>query len=275
MENASTIWKDGGRSLDELNHISRHIRRTIIDIAHMSKTPHVGSSLSCVDILTVLYFRVLRLEPWDRRDIFILSKGHASLALYATLANKGIIDKTLLNGYFQNKGTLPAHLDRFTAKGVEVSAGSLGHGFNIGLGIAYGFIKKGEGRRVYTLIGDGESQEGSIWEGALFAPKLGIDNFTAIMDYNNLQGYGRARDICAFEPVTAKWRAFGWHTIEIDGHDHKALYDALMEDSRSRPKMIIARTTKGKGVSFMEDELKWHYFIVTDEYREEALRELA
>lgn len=257
-----------------LDKITREIRKTIIEIAHMSKTPHVGSSLSCVDLLTVLYFRILRLEPWEKRDIFILSKGHAALTLYSTLAARNIIDDSLLEGYFQNKGTLPAHLDRFTARGVEVSAGSLGHGFNIGLGMAYGFKKMGEDRQVYALVGDGESQEGSVWEGAMFAPRLGIDNFTAIMDYNNLQGYGRARDICSFEPVKAKWEAFGWHTIEIDGHDHEVIEKALREDSRGRPKMIIARTTKGKGISFMEDEMKWHYFIVTDKHRKEALKEL-
>ena len=243
-------------------------------MANQTKTPHVGSSLSCVDILTVLYFDVLRLDNWEERDIFILSKGHAALSLYSTLAVKGIIDEEMLAGYFMNDGTLPAHLDRFTGKGVEVSAGSLGHGFNVGLGIAFGFKKKGEPRKVYAIIGDGESQEGSIWEGALFASKLGLNNFTAIMDYNNLQGYGRARELCHFEPVKAKWEAFGWYTIKVDGHDHKAMKEAFEEDPEDRPKMIIACTTKGKGISYMEDKLIWHYYIVTDGHKEEALEEL-
>lgn len=257
-----------------IENFAREIRRVIIELANKSKSPHVGSALSCVDILSVLYFYVLKLDPWEERDIFILSKAHAAMSLYGTLAVKGIIDRSLLNGYYQNNGTLPAHLDRFSAKGVEVSAGSLGHGFNIGLGIAYGFKRKGSGRKVYTVIGDGESQEGSIWEGALFGSKLGLDNFTAIMDYNNLQGYGRAREICSFEPIKSKWEAFGWHAIEVGGHEINALKDAFSEDAGGKPKIIIAHTTKGKGVSFMEDQLIWHYYIVTDDHKENALREL-
>ncbi len=258
----------------DLQEISKQIRRSIIEAANRSKSPHVGSALSCVDLLTVTYFDVLRLNPWKGRDIFILSKGHAAMALYSTLAVRGIIDKDLLEGYLQNNGTLPGHLDRFAVKGVEVSAGSLGHGFNIGLGMAYGFKRKREDRKVVALIGDGESQEGSIWEGALFASKLGIDNFTAIMDYNNLQGYGSARDLCSFEPVKAKWEAFGWHAVEVDGHNLGGLKDAFHEDCKGKPKMIIASTTKGKGVTFMENQLKWHYFIVTDEHKKTALEEL-
>ncbi len=258
----------------DMIEISKRIRRKIIDMANRSKGPHIGSSLSCVDILTALYFVILRLEPWEKRDIFILSKGHAAMSLYSTLAVRGIIDEGLLDGYYCDNGSLPAHLDRFTAKGVEVSAGSLGHGFNIGLGIAFGFKKSNYDRKVYALIGDGESQEGSVWEGALFAPKLGLNNFTAVMDFNNLQGYGRAKSICSFEPVRAKWQAFGWHAVDVDGHDLSALKDAFNEDPKGKPKIIIACTTKGKGVSFMEDQLVWHYYVVTDEHRERALQEL-
>lgn len=257
-----------------LKDIARETRKTIITIANKSKSPHVGSALSCVDILITLYFEKLKLEPWEERDIFIMSKGHAALSLYCVLSRRGIIDKNLLDGYYQNNGTLPAHLDRFTAKGVEVSAGSLGHGFNIGLGIAYGFKKKKENRKVYVLIGDGESQEGSIWEGALFASKLGIDNFTAFLDYNNLQGYGRPNEICSFEPVVDKWKSFGWDVYKIDGHDFAEINHALQQPNHRKPKIIIAKTTKGKGVSYMENELKWHYYIVTDEHRDKALREL-
>ncbi len=254
--------------------IAKEIRKTIIRVSNNSKSAHVGCSLSCVDILTVLYFKKMNIEPWEKRDIFILSKAHAATALYSTLVVRGIIDKKLLDGYYKNDGTLPAHLDRFVAKGIEVSAGSLGHGFNIGLGIAYGFKKMKEIRKVYVIIGDGETQEGSIWEGALFAPKLGIDNFTAIIDYNNLQGYGRAREICEFEPLKAKWEAFGWYTIEIDGHNLQEIDSALNSDFKGKPKVIIAHTIKGKGVSFMEDKLIWHYYIVTDELKEKALEEL-
>jgi len=260
--------------MTDLNKIAKRIRKTIIHLAYNSKGPHVGSALSCVDILTTLYFKKLNLKDWRNRDIFILSKAHSAMALYATLAEKGILDKSILDGYHKNDGTLPAHLDRITARGVEVSAGSLGHGFNMGLGMAYGFKKKNLNRKVYVLIGDGETQEGSIWEGALFAPKLGLDNFTAIIDYNNLQGYGRANEICQFEPLKLKWESFGWDTQEVDGHNFTEIENSLNTDSEGKPKIIIACTTKGKGVSFMEDKLIWHYYIVTDEIKERALKEL-
>jgi transketolase len=261
--------------MQNITDIAKEVRRTVIEMAHRSKSAHVGSALSCVDIMTVLYWEIMKLEPWQDRDIFILSKAHAAMSLYSTLAIKGVINKNMLDGYFQNNGTLPAHLDRFTAKGIEVSAGSLGHGFNIGLGMAYGFKKRKNNKKVYTIIGDGESQEGSIWEGAFFASKLGIDNFTAIIDYNNLQGYGRPCEICSYEPITDKWKAFGWHAIEVDGHDMESLVSAFKESSNGKPKVIIAHTIKGKGVSFMENQLIWHYYIVTEEHREKALQELA
>ena len=250
------------------------IRRTILDMANRSKSPHVGSCLSPVDILSTLYFEELNLDPWEQRDIFILSKGHAAMALYSTLAHRGIIDYQLLEGYYQDNGSLPAHLDKTTAKGVEVSAGSLGHGFNIGLGIAYAFKKKQLNRRVFVMVGDGECQEGSIWEGALFAPKMNLDNFTVIIDYNNLQGYGRPSEICNFEPLADKWSAFGWNAIEIDGHNYDDIRSAFKADNNGKPKVIIAKTVKGKGVSFMEDQLIWHYFIVTDAHKEQAFGEL-
>lgn len=257
-----------------LTTIAKEVRRGIIEMAHRSGSPHVGSALSCADILTVLYFCELRLDVWEERDIFILSKAHAAMALYSILAERGIIGREILDGYYLDGGTLPAHLDRFSARGIEVSAGSLGHGFNIGLGMASGFKRRGSDRRVVALIGDGEAQEGSIWEGALFAPTLGLDNFTAIMDCNNLQGYGRPQELCAFEPMQAKWEAFGWYALEIDGHNPEAIKAALKMDSLGKPRIILARTQKGKGVSFMEDELVWHYYKVTDQYREQALQEL-
>jgi len=258
----------------DLLEVSKDIRKTIINMAYRAKSPHVGSCLSCVEILTALYFDTMRIEPWEERDIFVLSKGHAAMCLYATLALRGIIDKSLLDGYYQNDGTLPAHLDRFSVRGIEVSAGSLGHGFNIGIGMALGFKRRNNKRKVYTVIGDGESEEGSIWEGALFTPKLGIDNFTAIIDYNNLQGYGCPRNICAYEPIKAKWEAFGWYAIEVNGHDFKEIQSALRQDSVGKPKIIIAHTVKGKGISFMENRLEWHYFIISDKDKEKALHEL-
>jgi len=276
--NSSEIDQEIGTNIlnKNLAKIAQEARKLIIEVAWRSKSVHVGSALSCVDLLVALYFHELNIneKDWENRDIFVLSKAHAAMALYAILTMKGIISREIFMGYLQNDGTLPAHLDRFTSKGIEVSAGSLGHGFNMALGMAYGYKARGDKRKIYTLIGDGESQEGSIWEGALFGSKLGLDNFTAIMDYNNLQGYGRAREICSFEPVKSKWEAFGWHAIEVGGHDFDAIKGALCEDTQGKPKIIIAHTTKGKGVSFMEDQLIWHYYIVTDEHRDKALREL-
>ncbi len=260
----------------KLKQIAREARRLIIEVAHKSKSPHVGSSLSCVDLLVSLYFHELNIDEnnWEKRDIFVLSKAHAAMALYAILTIKGLISKEKFFGYLQNDGTLPAHLDRFTAKGIEVSAGSLAHGFNIALGIAYGFKLKGDKRSVFTLIGDGESEEGSIWEGALFAPKLGIDNFTAILDYNNLQGYGRPSEICYYEPVIDKWNAFGWQAYRVDGHNFVEIINAFRQPNNGKPKIVIADTIKGKGVSFMENELKWHYFVVTEEVKKQAMQDL-
>ena len=262
-------------SVEQIRDAAFAIRREIIEMAYRSGGPHVGSALSCADILATLYCRILRLEPWEQRDIFILSKAHAAMALYAALSVREIIPPELLRSYCVDGGILPAHLDRKSCDGIECSGGSLGHGFNIGLGMAYGFKCQASDRRVYVVIGDGESQEGSIWEGAMFAPQQGLDNFTAIMDYNNLQGYGRPGDICYFEPVAAKWEAFGWHVCHADGHDHGSMLQAFAENCQGKPKLIIARTTKGKGVSFMENELIWHYYIVTAEHRANALKELS
>lgn len=260
----------------ELKLIADEVRRLIIEVAYRSKSAHVGTSLSCVDLMVSLYFHELYIDKrdWRNRDMFVLSKAHAAMALYAVLTVKGLIDRETFLNYMQDGGTLPAHLDRFTAEGIEVSAGSLGHGFNMALGMAHGYKIRQDKRKVFTLIGDGESEEGSIWEGALFAAKLGIDNFTALLDYNNLQGYDRPNDICYYEPIEDKWRAFGWEVCRINGHSFPDILDALKRPNNGRPKIIVADTIKGKGVSFMEDELKWHYFIVTKDYKEKAMQDL-
>lgn len=260
-----------------LNKISRQARKLIIEGACRSGGPHVGSCLSCIDLLVSAYFcgeLNIKRRNWNRRDIFILSKGHAALSLYAVLLLKGFISKKTFEAYYQNDGSLPAHLDRFSAKGIETSAGSLGHGFNMALGMAYGYKLKKDKRKIFTLIGDGESQEGSIWEGALFASKLGLDNVTAIMDYNNLQGYGRPKEICHFEPIIDKWKAFGWQVYRVDGHDFSEIISAFKKPHNRKPKIIIADTCKGKGVSFMEDQMKWHYYVVSEELKDKAVKEL-
>ena len=275
--NSQPIQKSSAPDLNLLQEQAKQARRLIIEVAHRSKSCHVGSSLSCVDMLIALYFHKMHIveSDWEKRDIFILSKAHAAMALYAMLTLKDLICLEDFFGYFQNDGTLPAHLDRFTGKGIEISAGALGHGFNIGLGIAHAFKLQKNPRQVYSLIGDGESMEGSIWEGAQFSPKLKLDNFTAFMDHNNLQGYGRSTELCQFEPIDEKWKAFGWEVFRINGHNFTEIISALQAPHCGRPKIIIADTIKGKGVSFMEDEMKWHYFIVSDEFKDRALAELS
>ncbi|WP_035587187.1 transketolase [Hippea jasoniae] len=252
---------------------AKNIRKNILKIANLSKSPHVGSALSVVDILTVLYFQILRLQDYEKRDIFILSKAHSAMALYATLYEKGFLKEDELLSYYQNGGVLPAHTDRASNKYIEISAGSLGHGFPIGCGMAYSFRLKESDRKVYVLMGDGESQEGSVWEAAMLAPHLGLNNLTIIIDRNNLQGYGRASELLSYEPIDKKFEAFNWDVFRIDGHNYKEIEETL-KIKTSKPKAVICDTVKGKGVSFMENQLKWHYFVVTDELLEEALKEL-
>jgi len=252
-----------------------NIRKNILRIANKSKGPHTGTALSCVDILSVLYFDTLNIKSFDdeNRDIFILSKGHGAMALYATLYEKKYLNEEDFFSYYQNDGALPAHLDRDTNEAIEVSSGSLGHGLPQALGFAYSKKLKNLDSKVYVLMGDGETQEGSIWEAAMLAPKMGLDNLTVLIDRNNLQGYGRPSELVSFEPIDEKFRSFNWNVLRVDGHDTAAIKNALDVVS-DKPKMIICDTLKGKGVSFMEDEMKWHYYIVTDEFMNEGIAEL-
>jgi len=256
-----------------MKKILKNIRKNIIHIAHLSKSPHIGSALSCVDIIGTLYFKILKLEPFEKRDIFILSKAHSAMALYATLYEKNYFTKKEFESYYQNGGILPAHTDKKSNKYIEISGGSLGHGLPIGVGMAYSMKLKKEKRKVFVLMGDGESQEGSVWESAMIAPKLNLDNLIVFIDRNNLQGYGRADELLSYEPIDDKFRAFNWEVIRIDGHNVNEIIKAVKLKT-DKPKMIISDTTKGKGVKFMEDKLIWHYYIVTDEIKREALRKL-
>jgi len=256
-----------------LKDYALNIRKNIIELANRSKSPHVSSALSCVDILTTLYFDVLNLDDYENRDIFLLSKAHSAMALYATLYERGVLSRDELFSYYQNGGILPAHIDRFSNRYIEISAGSLGHGLPIGLGIAHSLKLKKSNRKVFVLIGDGESQEGSIWESAMFAPKLKLNNLTLVVDRNNLQGYGRADELLSYEPIDKKFKIFHWEVFRIDGHNFKELRNAFYADTK-KPKVIIADTTKGYGVDFMEDKLIWHYYIVTDEVKKRALKAL-
>ena len=251
------------------------IRQNILRIAHSSKGPHTGTALSCVDILTVLYFDTLNINSFEdeNRDIFILSKGHGAMALYSTLYEKGLLSKEELFSYYQNNGTLPAHLDKESNKAVEVSSGSLGHGLPQALGFAYSKKLKKLDSNVFVLMGDGETQEGSVWEAAMLAPKMGLNNLTVFIDRNNLQGYGRPSELVSFEPIDEKFKSFNWDVHRIDGHNIELIKETISKPSL-KPKVIICDTIKGKGVSFMEDEMKWHYFIVTDEFLEKGLKEL-
>ncbi|DAB33018.1 MAG TPA: transketolase [Sulfurospirillum sp. UBA11407] len=259
----------------ELQQRSVNIRKNILKIAHLSRGPHTGTALSCVDILSVLYFKVMHISSFEdiNRDIFIMSKGHGAMALYATLFEKGYLNEEAFLSYYQNDGKLPAHLDKDTSKAIEVSSGSLGHGLPQALGFAYSKKLKELNSKVYVLMGDGESQEGSVWEAAMLAPKMGLDNLTVLIDRNNLQGYGRPSELVSFEVLDEKFKSFNWDVFRVDGHDLEAIEKALLAKN-DKPKVIICDTIKGKGVSFMEDEMKWHYFIVTEEFLAQGVAEL-
>lgn len=261
----------------------KEIRKTILSMANRAGSPHVGSALSCVDIIETLYSRVMNIPiPYDanryeKRDIFILSKAHSAMALYATLYHIGAMSLEGVEGYYQNNGTLPAHTDRTKSPYIEISAGSLGHGLPIGLGMAYGIKKHNEDRRVFVLLGDGECQEGSNWEAAMLAPKLGLDNLIVLIDKNNLQGYGRATELVDFENFSQKWKSFGWECMEVDGHNGDEIFQSIDNFKKSgskRPLCVVCHTVKGKGVPFMEDRLEWHYYLVTDEIYNRALEVL-
>ena len=253
---------------NELMELSRKIRLHVLDMVTYSKTSHIGAAYSIVEILVTLYFKILNIDPSDlkneTRDKFILSKAHGSAALYATLFEKGIFPKEFLQKYCIDGGILPAHLDKTNIPGIEFSLGSLGHGFSVGLGMAISNQQSGNNGKIYVIIGDGECNEGSIWEGAMLASHLKLSNFTAILDYNKLQSFGRTNDVINQEPLSERWRAFGWDVIEVDGHNFNQLQEAFLLQHK-KPKIIIAHTIKGKGVSFMEDRLEWHYKSPNDD----------
>jgi transketolase len=233
-----------------------------------------------VEILVVLYNRVLHINPSDpdlpERDRFILSKGHGCAALYAVLAERGFFPLDWLSTFYQNGSRLGGHIMHANVPGVEVSTGSLGHGLSIAAGMALAAKRDGKAYRVFVLLSDGECDEGSTWEPALFAPHHKLDNLVAIVDYNKIQSLGTVQEVMDLEPLADKWRAFGWAVREIDGHNMLEIEEALTQTSYSpgRPSCLIAHTVKGKGVSFMEDRLLWHYRWPQGEEFEAALAEL-
>ncbi len=260
--------------------MARSVRRSLVEISHRDHIPHLGSSLSCVDILAALYGGVLSVSPERAsdpdRDRFLLSKGHAACALYATLSERGFIPRDLLRGIGSAGHPLEEHPGPRCAPGVEAATGSLGHGLSLGAGMALAGRLQGRSYRVYVLMSDGECNEGSVWEAAMLAPALRLERLAAIIDFNGWQATGRSRETTALDPLAAKWAAFGWSVREVDGHDPEALDAALrnVPDGTGRPVAVVARTVKGKGISFMEDDNNWHYRIPDAGELTRALAEL-
>lgn len=268
-------------SLQELEAIAKRLRRQIVTMIGQAGSGHPGGSLSCVEILAALFFRVMRVDPRDfcnpDRDRFILSKGHAAPALYATLAERGFFPVKELLTLRKMGSRLQGHPDMTCTPGVEMNSGSEGLGLSFGIGQALAARLDERPYRVYVLLGDGECQEGQIWEAALFAHHHKVDNLTAIVDRNRIQLSGFTEDIISLDPLKEKWQAFGWHAMEIDGHSFLQLFQALeaARSTRGRPTILIARTVKGKGVSFMENNPEFHGKPPTPAEVEQALKELA
>lgn len=267
--------------IQSLEERAKAIRRHIITMLGEAGSGHPGGSLSAADIVSVLYFDTMKLDPeqpaWAGRDRFVLSKGHAAPVLYAALAEKGYFPVAELKTLRKLGSRLQGHPDMKKLPGVEMSTGSLGQGLSAAIGMALGLRLDGGDQRVYALLGDGEVQEGQIWEAAMAAGHFKLDNLTAFLDYNNLQIDGPVDVVMNVAPLPEKWRAFNWHVIEIDGHDIQQILQALAEAqaTKGKPTMIIAKTIKGKGVSFMENQVGWHGNAPKPEQVEQALAELA
>ena len=248
-----------------LSILAKDIRKKLLFMHCKAGTSHIGSAFSIVEILIMLYFRILKInskEPEDAdRDRFILSKGHAVSALYVTLAKKGFFNEEILDKYCIDNGILPGHPDRFSIPGIEASTGSLGHGLPIGVGLAFAGKKDKKNYKVYVLMSDGECEEGSIWEAAISASRLKLDNLIGIIDANKLQAYEKTDNIQAISLLKGKFKNFGWSVREVDGHNFEKLEQgfANIPIEKEKPTMIIAHTIKGKGIPTMENRLEWHY----------------
>jgi len=267
-------------STAELKEMAKKLRRHVISMIATAGSGHPGGSLSAADIITALYFKILCYNPenpqWADRDRFVLSKGHAAPILYAALAEAGYFPTAELATLRKLDSRLQGHADRKFTPGVEMSAGSLGMGLSFAIGIALAARLDSKTYRTYVLLSDGECEEGQTWEAALSAAHFELDNLTAIVDYNGIQLSGWTCDIMNLEPFARKWQAFGWHTINIDGHDFDQILSACQrsEKTRNKPTVIIARTVKGKGVSFMENNVAFHGKAPTPEEADRALKEL-
>ena len=268
-------------NLTPLDAKSRRLRQTIIKVIQAGNRGHVGSAFSLVEILRVLYDDVLKYDPsnprWPERDRCILSKGHGCLALYAVLAEKGFFPESELWKFCKPNGILGGHPEYGKVPGVEASTGSLGHGLSIGIGLALNARFENAAHRVFVVISDGESNEGSVWEAALCANKHRLDNLIVLVDYNKQQSYGTTYEVLDLDPLADKWRAFGFAVKEVDGHNVSELRVALRQTpfESGRPSIIICHTIKGKGVSFVENNLNWHHKTkITDEEARSLLGEL-
>jgi len=264
----------------DLDAIARQLRFKLIQMSHAAGTPHLGSALSCVDILVAAYWKILQIDPAHPddplRDRFILSKGHAASALYATLAERGFFPRDWLDKFAQHGSPLAEQPAPDCAPGVELATGSLGHGLPVGLGMALaGRIQK-QSYRVFVTMSDGECNEGTVWEAAMFAPAQKLENVAIIIDYNKWQATGRSNEVMNLPSLREKFAAFGWSASEVDGHNIPQLVAAMsaVPNGSGQPVAIVAHTVKGKGVSFMEDDNNWHYRIPTAEEVEKAGKEL-
>jgi Transketolase, thiamine diphosphate binding domain. len=264
----------------ELQKIANQIRIDIIEMTYEAQSGHPGGSLSAADILTVLYFHEMRVDPnnprWEDRDRLVMSKGHATPVWYAALAEKGFIPREEIKTFRKINSRLQGHPNMNDTPGVDMTTGSLGQGLSAANGMAIAGKLDNKDYRVYVILGDGECQEGQIWEAAMTAAHYKLDNLTAILDHNGLQIDGPNKDIMNIEPIEDKWKAFGWHTIRIDGHNIGQIINAIEEakTTKGKPTIIIADTIKGKGVSFMENQVGWHGTAPNKEQMEKAITEL-
>lgn len=269
-----------GSAPNESVALARRIRLDALSMTNSGGSSHIGSILSCADIVAVLYSGFLRVDPgrprWPDRDRFILSKGHAGAAVYAALAERGFFPTSELARHCQDGSYLSGHVSHKGVPGVELSTGSLGHGLPVASGMAYAAKLDRARHRVVVLMSDGECDEGTTWEAALFAAHHGLENLVAIIDYNKVQSLGYVADTLGLEPFADKWESFGWKVLETDGHDHGQLSTTLTQTSAptGRPTCVIAHTVKGRGVSFMEHSVLWHYRTARNEDYARALREL-
>ncbi len=260
--------------------LAKRIRRHALQMTSSGGSSHIGSVFSIADILAVLYGEILNVDPanpkWSARDRFILSKGHAGAGVYAALAESGFFIPEKLATHYQNGSDLSGHVSHLGIPGVEFSTGSLGHGLPIAAGMALAGKLDGASHRVFTLMSDGECDEGSNWEAILFSAHNSLDNLVAIIDYNKLQSLTSVSETLGLEPFRDKWASFGWEVVELDGHDHDELRNSLkrIPFRSGSPNCVIAHTTKGKGVSFMEDSVLWHYRTAKGDEFEAAMKEL-